>query len=363
MTIRKFITPLVIMAVIVLAILWLSSQPIKATPLDAPEIPHGIAGYEDCVACHNTNNIEATEVPHAGLPASSCTTCHQAAAQTTTTTATTNGADCTICHGDTGLHMILADGATLSLYVAEADFSNSVHGKVLQCQSCHAGYAEKHPENTAKSLAEYKLSQEGVCAQCHGTVAGTYMTSVHGQSRQAGNYQDLPGCVECHGAHAVQPAATASFRAESIALCSSCHADKELMSRYGVSTDVVSTYLSDFHGRTSLLQVKQGEPAEIKEAVCTDCHGVHDIMKPDAANSSVMKENLLATCQKCHPDATANFPTAWMSHYQPTVTKTPLVIIARGFYWVMIPFTIFGLMVHIGFDVWRRTKNRRNGHN
>ena len=59
-----------------------------------------------------------------------------------------------------------------------------------------------------------------------------------------------------------QPASTATacitskiharlhFRLQSPEMCGKCHADKELMQKYGISTDVFDTYVADFHGTT-----------------------------------------------------------------------------------------------------------------
>jgi hypothetical protein len=88
-------------------------------------------------------------------------------------------------------------------------------------------------------------------------------------------------------------------------------------------------------------------------AVCTDCHGVHDIQAVNSPSSPVIKANLVTTCQKCHRDATANFPTAWLSHYEPTVNKAPLVFLVRTLYLVMIPFIVVGLLIHVFLDLWR----------
>jgi len=59
-------------------------------------------------------------------------------------------------------------------------------------------------------------------------------------------------------------------------------------------------------------------------AVCTDCHGVHGILKTD---DRLRREpgNLLATCQKCHPSAGPNWTGAWVGHNRIDVQQTPLL--------------------------------------
>ena len=130
------------------------------------------------------------------------------------------------------------------------------------------------------------------------------------------------------------------------------------MQKYGISTQVVKSYLEDFHGASVALLARQSKDVWPEEAVCTDCHGVHDIMKPDDLNSSVIKANLVNTCRNCHPDASTNFPGAWLSHYEPSADKAPLVFYVRWFYRVLIPFILVGLIIHILLDLWRVVTNR-----
>ena len=58
------------------------------------------------------------------------------------------------------------------------------------------------------------------------------------------------------------------------------------MKKYGLSTNVMQTYLADFHGMTASLQKPGARPRAARvAALCIDCHGVHDITKVDAPNS------------------------------------------------------------------------------
>jgi hypothetical protein len=85
-----------------------------------------------------------------------------------------------------------------------------------------------------------------------------------------------------------------------------------------------------------------------------DCHGVHDIKAPNDPNSTVIKQNLLATCQKCHPGATINFPSAWLSHYKPSPTHFPLVYYVNLFYNIFIPTVLGGMVLFVVSDATRR---------
>jgi hypothetical protein len=156
-----------------------------------------------------------------------------------------------------------------------------------------------------------------------------------------------------------------SFKLFSPEICASCHTDPDLMGKYGLSTDVMDTWVSDFHG-TTVLMFQATEPDQrTDKAVCIDCHGVHDILPVDDPNSHVMKQNLLQTCRQCHPASTANFPDAWMSHYHPSLKHYPIVFFVTWFYRIIIPLTIGGMLVFVVSDFIRmkvdRKKERANG--
>lgn len=318
---------------------------------------------------------------------------------------------CLTCHGIPGMEMTLPSGEKVPLYVDREVFAASVHGDKLGCADCHPGYtAFPHPEVKAQDIREYTIARYEVCRRCHfseytKTLDGThfaalaegnklaptcvdchgahevtrpgqpragisqtcsachqdiseaYVGSVHGKALEE-HSEDVPTCTDCHRSHDISDPRTASFRQETPALCIQCHSDKPLMEKYGVSTDVSQTYLADFHGATLALEAKESPDISPTVAVCTDCHGVHDISRVDDPDSPVIKENLLVVCQKCHPDATANFPAAWLSHYQPSLTQAPLVFLVQVFYRFLIPFMLVGLGLHIGLDLWRAANNR-----
>jgi len=74
-----------------------------------------------------------------------------------------------------------------------------------------------------------------------------------------------------------------------------------------------------------------------------------------------MKENLLVACQKCHPDATANFPDSWMSHYIPSPENYPIVYYVNLFYKFFIPAVLGPMVIFVLSDIARRLINRRKG--
>ena len=134
------------------------------------------------------------------------------------------------------------------------------------------------------------------------------------------------------------------------------------MDKYGISTNVLSTYVADFHGTTVTLFEKTDPDQATNKPVCYDCHGIHDIKRPDDPQSGIqIKENLLVKCQQCHPDATANFPDAWMSHYIPSPTEYPLVYYINVFYKYFIPIVLGGMALFILLDFIHRVVVRIKG--
>ena len=72
----------------------------------------------------------------------------------------------------------------------------------------------------------------------------------------------------------------------------------------------------------------------------------------------VVKANLLKTCRQCHKEASENFPAAWLSHYEPSWKRAPMVYGLALFYKVLIPFIIGGLVLQILLHLWRVVVNR-----
>ena len=215
------------------------------------------------------------------------------------------------------------------------------------CADCHGSHAIQSPNEPREQISL-------TCAKCHSTINEEYADSIHGEALLGEHNPDVPVCIDCHGVHNIEDPTTALFRVRSPKLCANCHADEELMSQYDISTDVFNTYVADFHGTTVELFEKQSPDHETNKAVCYDCHGVHNILPANDEHSQIIKENLLETCRQCHPDATANFPEAWTSHFEPSPQNNPLIYFVNLFYAIVIPATIGGFVLFILTDIYRR---------
>lgn len=298
---------------------------------------HGSAGYA-CVQCHST----VGEYPH---PAFAPANLRQATLELNQV--------CQRCHA----HQ----------YEQAMD---SVHAQALKngnpaaavCSDCHTAHAVQDwvDEATGDTLPTARTRIPQTCAQCHSAIYEEYLTSVHGSALTEENNPDVPTCIDCHGVHNIEDPTTTEFRLSSPALCGDCHGDPARMTKYGISTEVVNTYVADFHGTTVTIFDKQSPDAETNKAVCYDCHGVHNILSADDPEKGLQaKENLLATCQKCHPNADENFPNAWLSHYIPSPEKYPVVYYVDLFYKLFIPTVLGGMAVLVALDFSRMMINQR----
>ena len=219
------------------------------------------------------------------------------------------------------------------------------------CIDCHGSHAMRKPDQP-----RYKVSAQ--CGTCHGAIYAQYITSVHGKALLEGSNPDAPVCTDCHTSHKQEDPTTQAFRLRSPKLCAKCHANAKLMRKYNISPDVFDTYVADFHGMTVTLFEKENPDQRVNAAVCTDCHGIHDMQKVTDANSTVVKENLLNTCRRCHPEATTSFPDSWVGHFPPTRDRYPLVYYVNLFYRFLIPITIGGMVLFVLFDAGGRIVRR-----
>ncbi|MFI5169196.1 MAG: cytochrome c3 family protein [Vicinamibacterales bacterium] len=298
---------------------------------------HGASGL-DCNACH----AEHGEYPHAEIKDGGSR--EYAAVRT---------AVCESCHEDQAKKF--TDGVHFAMRQAG-------HPEAAVCTDCHDPHAGKRLTDPERGtlLPEARIAVPRTCARCHEAIYDQYQASAHGAALFGEGNPDVPTCIDCHGVHQISDPRTARFRVNSPKICAGCHTDAAKMARYGLSTSVLKTYVADFHGSTVTLFQKSRPDQATNKPVCYDCHGVHDIPHTDdPAKGIKTKANLLRTCQQCHPDATANFPDAWMSHFVPDREKAPLVFWVNWFYRLLIPGTLGGMLLFVGADFARRRSDRK----
>ena len=155
-----------------------------------------------------------------------------------------------------------------------------------------------------------------LCGVCHPDVRVKFEQGVH--AREGFD------CTSCHGGNAgaatVEGAHRAPFRGKPRrrdipTLCAGCHADLARMTPYNIPADQYALYLTSQHG----LRLAKGDETV---AVCTDCHGVHDIRRKDDPKSSVFTRNVPYTCGRCHgappggPEGAPPVPGSPFAEYQ-----------------------------------------------
>lgn len=348
-----------------------SSSPGPAVPDGEPSlVPHTLAGRADCLSCHGPAGAHPFPVDHARRSNKTCTACHISTRSTgggardkRTSPHVTNNY-CLACHGTPTAAMVLPDGERLSLFIDQAEYEHSTHGRShMPCTACHTAQTEyPHPPVTAKTRRELSrgIVQQS-CFSCHEKVFEQFKESVHGKALvEAGNV-DVPGCPDCHGIHDIAAPHTPLFRLESPDTCSKCHADPKLAEKYGMSAHVTESYLNDFHGATIRLARQEDPDIASYKAVCYDCHGIHDIRKVEDPASHVVAEQLVETCRRCHPGADASFPAAWTSHYEPDRERWPIVYWVNFAYKILIPGVLGPMILYILLDLVRAVINRMKG--
>lgn len=244
---------------------------------------------------------------------------------------------------------------------------DSIHAQLLKdgnvnaatCADCHDPHTQKLVYVDGKLTDEARVQIPLTCARCHSAIYDEYTKSVHGAGFLAGN-PDVPTCTDCHGVHTIADPALTQFKLSSVQSCAKCHTDETLMAKYDLNTNVLNSYVTDFHGTTTTL-FKSDNPYEpINKPVCYDCHGIHNIVSVDDPQKGLaIKENMLVSCQRCHPDATTEFPDSWMSHYTPSAENTPLIYYVQLFYLILIPVVLGGMAFWIGTDIFRKIRTRR----
>jgi hypothetical protein len=303
-----------------------------------------------CGFCH----LDQETYPHKGSSSQACAICH---------TDVTGGATRS---GPMVFDLPFADAREMTLSLNDGcrnchsdrfdEVKDSAHTRIMNdgnrfapvCVDCHSGHDISSID---------RISETQICSKCHLAEYTAYSTSVHGEALVKEFNHDVPTCEDCHGSHVVTGPAEDNFRAEvATQICGKCHADQALMSKYGLSTEILSTYLDDVHGRTDLLG--RVDTTGITKATCYDCHGTHNILSPTNPQSTVYPTNLQKTCQQCHKDASITFPQTWLSHKTPSQSSMPGLYLTNQISLGAVILVIAGIALFILLDLRQRKAAR-----
>ncbi len=266
----------------------------------------------DCSICHagpvdqyqsGTHGILAGQ---GDLDAPVCLDCHSKHATLGRTNPTSpsyarNVPDlCATCHreGEAAARRVEAEGFEGGIV---GSYEMSIHGEGLiqsglvvtaTCDDCHTPHRPLPPDDPESTIHPDNVST--TCGVCHHGIEEQFEGSVHWVERGNADGLEYPTCEDCHTSHSIARTGEGDFRLMMTEQCGRCHVEE------------TETFFDTFHGKVSRL----GDDAAAK---CYDCHGTHNIHPVEDPLSTLSRENVLATCAQCHPNASAKF-TGYLTH-------------------------------------------------
>lgn len=160
--------------------------------------------------------------------------------------------------------------------------------QTAECSSCHL--EQFHQLSTSVHRTAVR------CTECHGgrsvyEVAPEFLRQFDPAVRAARGTTTAP-IVFDHGPNFRGKAARSAIPT----VCGTCHSDVEKMNPFGLQTDQLASYWVSGHGK------RLKNEADERVAVCTDCHGAHDVKRSADPESRTFFRNIPATCGRCHSD-------------------------------------------------------------
>ncbi len=239
----------------------------------------GNSDAPECVTCHGTHGVKRRDQPDSPISVRNipvlCARCHR------------TGQPATLLRN----HEI--DGIT------EA-YTESIHGKGLLesgllvtavCTSCHTAHHPLPKTDPASSISPGNVA--ATCGACHAGVFEEFSKSIH-SPLVSSSTKRLPACNDCHSSHTINRVDSGDFRAQIVDRCGACH------------QDLTEAYFETYHGKAARLGGKA-------VAECGDCHSAHSILPPDDPNSTLSRENIVATCGRCHEGSHRQF-AGYLTH-------------------------------------------------
>jgi len=263
----------------------------------------------DCSACHAEIGQQYAQSMHGRLVAKNdpngptCKECHgthgvRGKLEPASPTFATNIPKlCAQCHREGEKAAVRYTGSQHDII---KHYTESIHGKGLMksgltvtatCTNCHTAHAVLPKNDPLSSVNPQNVPQ--TCGKCHHGIEEQFERSIH-HVKMGKTDKPLPVCSDCHSAHTIQRADAEGFKLEIMSKCGRCH------------EEIAKTYFETYHGKVSQL-------GYTKTAKCYDCHGSHDILPVADPRSHLSRENVVATCQKCHPGATRRF-AGYLTH-------------------------------------------------
>ena len=287
---------------------------------------------QSCADCHDNKPPS-----HTAHQAVDCESCHLEHAEFPHPDEAST-ASCDVCHSTE------ADQTALGVHGQERAAGNEM---APDCSICHGGAHDVELPGTTP----FRRATVETCSMCHSDEGEQFQQSVHGNLLINGAAREAPTCTTCHGEHAVRRPASADGVAGTNAVrdtCAECHADVELMSRFGLPTDRVVSFDASFHG----LALRTGSQTV---ANCGSCHGIHAVLPSSDPKSTIHVDNLDETCGQCHPGAGERFEIGTVHQGEGSRTVLAAQVIEQ-IYLVLIPLTIGLMLLHHFGDFFRKVR-------
>ncbi|MCE5247819.1 MAG: cytochrome b/b6 domain-containing protein [Candidatus Polarisedimenticolia bacterium] len=275
-----------------------ATKVLTAVFLALATVPAAKALSDDtCLSCHSTKDAFADAgeragrlvVPPDALKGSkhegfACTQCHADLAKDDAPIphpARLAPVDCGACHAEVA--------ETLRKTSVHASGMKPREGAKSPCADCHGSHQIRGKDDAAAAINPKRLAD--TCGACHAAkdgkdVVGEWKRSIHGRAVLVYEIAEAPTCAACHKPHEIRRIADPENplnRRNRMKVCASCHPSES------------AAVLRGAHGK--------GWAAGNADApVCTDCHGAHDIDRPNERASRVYAGRVAATCGRCHGD-------------------------------------------------------------
>ncbi|MCP4293003.1 MAG: hypothetical protein GY780_14350 [bacterium] len=198
--------------------------------------------------------------------------------------------DCMDCHDDEE-ETKNVDGEVISLYVDLERFEHSIHGQEdMSCIDCHEdldGFDDFPHDEELEPVS---------CENCHDSEE--YEASMHGQAMTDGNPL-APQCWDCHGYHFVLPPSDHASTTNVFNIpktCGNCHREGAAVGESASASQdsVLAHYSQSIHG------IGLTQKGLTTTAVCTSCHTGHNVRNHIDPESTIHRDNVVATCSQCH---------------------------------------------------------------
>jgi cytochrome b subunit of formate dehydrogenase len=333
-----------------------------------------------CTTCH----VDIADLPHAKkLKPAVCAQCHKAQTEVflksdhghAMSQGVTEAPGCASCHGEAHKMLSARNPDSPAHHINVPATCSGCHGKDKETEMEKFHLRQHSPgvsyEKSAHGIALLKknLSVSAVCTDCHGahdivkssapgsrlhwqniaTTCGkchdgiqrAYLRSVHGKALLAGD-RHAPVCTDCHGEHNLAAVSNKLSRASSARIsetCGQCHAAERIVTKYRLPDNSVNSYMQSFHGLSMQL-------GTAKAANCASCHSAHDILPSSDPRSSVHRDRLQETCDRCHPGIGSQISSAKIHTGTDGTSEHVSVTYVRWFYYILIAGVLGGMFIH-----------------